>query len=102
MSPWVTFDTNAPSMIRNASSDYLDPKSLARAISGFLGCSEEDSYTTPLTAPAGWWRDMKVEQISILGADKEVFCDDILTLAKNVNVHNDVVQILVAPGEAHV
>lgn len=77
-------------MTSNADKDYLN-RDEANIMSGmFLGGAGEDSYSTPLKAPAEWWKDLKVEDLCIMGAEYEMFVDDIKAWAEIVKVRDDI------------
>ncbi|BDD63019.1 hypothetical protein MPDQ_003689 [Monascus purpureus] len=102
ISPWVTFDTSAPSIFSNRETDYLLPESLQRASKAFLGDAKEDTYNTPLGASVEWWEDLHIQDLGIIVSDSELFFDDIMAFSEKIKAHNPHTQVLVAPGEAHV
>lgn len=73
-------------MTSNMDKDYLN-RDAAKSMSGmFLGEAKDDSYSTPLSASAEWWKDLQVEDLCIMGAEYEMFVDDIKAWAEIVKV----------------
>ncbi|KAI4159503.1 MAG: hypothetical protein LQ342_006582 [Letrouitia transgressa] len=103
VSPWVSFQTNAPSFKRNMGLDSIDRKFLERAEKAFLGNAKVDEYNQPLTARSEWWKELHcaVSKTFFVAGELEIFVDDIAALSKKVSCNNDGVQIMVIPGETH-
>ncbi len=84
ISPWLKFDFSADSFIRNQNKDVcavVDKWSEA-----FLGEAKTDPYNQPFTAPADWWRGLRVEEVLIVAGSDEIYIDDIKTFAESFEV----------------
>lgn len=90
ISPWVTFDTSAPSIFSNRETDYLLPESLKRASKAFLGDAKEDAYNTPLGASVEWWEDLHIQDLGIIVSDSELFFSDIIAFSEKIKVRKAV------------
>ncbi|KAL3450223.1 hypothetical protein BJX65DRAFT_305677 [Aspergillus insuetus] len=101
ISPWVTFKTSSASMIRNRYGDYLDQKSLCRAAEMFTK-GVEDLHTTPLSAPATMWKDVKVHHLGILAGGFEIMIDDVIEFALKVKKYFPDMEFQVCDKESHV
>lgn len=86
MSPWVTFDSNSPSMVVNEQKDYICRSSLRKWHEAFLGANELDPYTTPLDAETEWWEGLPVKQILFTAGGDELFCHDVEALGAKMQV----------------
>jgi acetyl esterase/lipase len=77
ISPWVTFSQSSSSFTSNLYKDMLPPEALKTWSDAFQGSAPADPFNQPLTAPAGWWKDLKVSEILLTGGSDELFVDDI-------------------------
>jgi len=93
LSPWVSFDTNHKSFMRNAQADSLVPNMLRKWSSMYLGTNigEDDpgvvtggnQYSEPLRADSTWWKGMHVTtgDVFLYGGEDEVFIDGLKEFA---------------------
>jgi len=70
MSPWVTFDSNSPSMIANEQKDYICRRSLQKWSEAFMGAAQRDAYNNPLDADPEWWEGLPVKQVLFTGGQR--------------------------------
>jgi acetyl esterase/lipase len=112
LSPWISFATDMESYKRNAESDMLFAPTLKVWSDMFLGeKSSHDSYSEPLRAQRGWWKDASKAVDSVLiwaGAD-EILVDSIEAFADKFEAgwgsgggDGKDVTVVVTPKEAHV
>jgi acetyl esterase/lipase len=86
ISPWCTMDVSAAAMKINADKDILAPSSIAYWGRNFLGGRAPDPWNTPLIAPAGWWGDVKVNEMLLLYGEDEILRDDTAMLCETIKV----------------
>lgn len=76
-------------MATNSKKDVVAQEFLLSCAKSFLGNDnrdQEDFYNVPLSAPPEWWKDIKVQKLGILTGEFEILRDDILALAKKIQV----------------
>jgi acetyl esterase/lipase len=119
VSPWVDFRTELPAY-GSYRKDCLHPLALQKWSSAFLGHPYPfprevlDEYNQPVLADEGWWVDIPVSSILIVGGRDEVLIDSIeefgatltrvkdrLAKEESGNGHLKEVQVFVAEGECH-
>jgi hypothetical protein len=79
-------------MRSNARTDYLDLPSLQVSSAQFLGAAGvEDAFTTPLAAPPGWWRGVRVADadVAVVVGEFEMFLDDMRAWVEKFRVRTD-------------
>lgn len=85
ISPWVSFQYDAPSMHSNAESDAFTGATLKKWSDAFLSDpSNSSEYSEPATAPASWWSELSqvVSEVLIWGGGGEILIDGIKDWAK--------------------
>lgn len=64
--------------------------------------SNSDAYNEASKAPKGWWDDMMVDKVLIVGGEREVLIDSIKSFADTFReVIGDRLTTVYAPGEMH-
>lgn len=88
ISPWVSFDTTAPSFAQNAESDYFGARAVQKAARYYIAAdAAHDAYSEPATAPPQWWVDVAgetVQHLMIWAGGGEVLLDGIRGFADMV------------------
>lgn len=82
ISPWVNFDTTLPSFKYNEFTDILTATAGKQWSQGFMGTpwphrENTDPYNQAATAPKGWWDNITVDEILVLGGEDEILIDSI-------------------------
>jgi len=108
ISPWVSFDTSDDSFARNANKDCIGTVAGKQWSTAWLGeawphTQISDNYNQGITAPASWWKDLRVEKVLLVGGDEEVLIDGIKKFAGQLiaSLGPDKVELVVIPGEYH-
>ncbi|KIW88042.1 uncharacterized protein Z519_11152 [Cladophialophora bantiana CBS 173.52] len=101
ISPWASFTQKRESWKKNFKRDALVPATVRVWSDNFMAQSPQDNWNHPAEAPAEWWKDIKVDNVAIVGGQNEILMDDIREVAEKIKVHNPTVDFLEAPGEAH-
>jgi acetyl esterase/lipase len=107
ISPWTKFDHSAPSFKGNGNKDAISVATLNRWARNYLGSAPADAYNQPLTAPEGWWADLRtvVGKVFVVGGGNEIMIDDIILLGEVLRREwggdRGAVEVAVARGEAH-
>jgi acetyl esterase/lipase len=86
LSPWVSFDISAPAMKTNQYKDCLKDVALKYWGDQFMGAAKVDPYNQPLTAPAGWWLALNVDEILVVAGRDELLVDHIREFARKLEV----------------
>ncbi|TVY17975.1 Steryl acetyl hydrolase 1 [Lachnellula arida] len=86
ISPWVSFNLDSESWIRNEYKDCLCKKAGQQWSSAFLDHpqpldSVSDYYNQAVTAPESWWEGAAVESVLIVAGRDEVLVDGITEFA---------------------
>jgi hypothetical protein len=88
ISPWVSFDTNSPSIQKNKYSDYITKSALEYGSTTFIGPNaDHDAYSQPADAPVQWWKEVAekvVENVLIWGGGGELLIDGIKKFSINL------------------
>ncbi|KAF8500676.1 Alpha/Beta hydrolase protein, partial [Gautieria morchelliformis] len=94
ISPWVVFDTNAPSFVNDR--DGISPAVIRAWGKLFLpenvpadnkdSDSREEYWREPLKAPQAWWHGTEkvTKHMMFLSSEREVLRDDILSMVEQV------------------
>jgi len=77
ISPWVDFGITDPGMSKNKYKDFLSSAAGTQWSSAFMTTpwphkESTDFYNQAITAPKGWWDDVMVDEIFIVGGENEV------------------------------
>ncbi|KAJ5805879.1 alpha/beta-hydrolase [Penicillium pulvis] len=75
ISPWVS--TKASSWTRNRKKDVLSVEMCKIWSEAYMGTSTSSSFSEPLTAPGGWWKDLSIPKILLTDGSNEVFIGEI-------------------------
>lgn len=86
VSPWVTFDQNAPSFTSNKSKDNLTRRGLEKWSNAYMSSAEDDFYNAPLSAPGEWWQNLPAESVLVLAGADELMVDDIRDITQKLKV----------------
>jgi acetyl esterase/lipase len=77
VAPWVSFRLEWPSEEKNRYKDLVSHYAGNKWATDYLAGKPTTPYAEPLTAPADWWKDAKVEQILAVSGANEVILDSI-------------------------
>ena len=87
LAPWTSFASEGWESVKfNKDKDLVTPEVADAWSSSFLGGKPRDQYNEPITADAEWWRDLKAEEILVVGGGDEILLDSIKTFAGKVKV----------------
>jgi acetyl esterase/lipase len=105
ISPWVEFDTNAPSCVRNAARDVA-PMRLYQLFADAVkpGVSPVLRFHfEPGLAPHGWWSGLGriSSRVLVTGGEHEGFIDPILNTAAVISEEVQDTTVFVLPGGVH-
>ncbi|KAK0116478.1 hypothetical protein ONS95_013492 [Cadophora gregata] len=83
ISPWVSFDTSAPSFQENEFKDCVSQPGGKKWSGAFLEClwpheGKKDFYNEALRAPEEWWRGLGVDEVFVVCGSEEVLRDGIV------------------------
>lgn len=108
ISPWVSFDTTAPSFERNKWKDCIGIEAGKKWSTAFMACpwphsEASDFYNQASTAPSEWWEGLKVGSVLITAGAEEVLLDGIREFSKTLSkgFGGDKVECFIAEGECH-
>ncbi|KIW14687.1 hypothetical protein PV08_07471 [Exophiala spinifera] len=103
LSPWVTFEQNAPAFKENFYKDGLGLEALKTWSDNFMAGAAPDNYNTPLDAPAEWWKGIKVDgaNVAVVAGANEILVDDIRAFKDHIKVNNPNLEYLEAADECH-
>jgi len=84
LAPWIKFTFDAPSITRNITTDMISLGLCRRWAAAYMGSAPVDPYNQPLTAPEGWWSQMRevVPRLLNAGGSREILADDIVKLGE--------------------
>ena len=85
-SPWVSFSADWPSLPRNKRKDIIATKCLDVWSDAYLNGKQPDYWNEPLRTPIEWWKDVKTDQVLIIGGTDEVLVSAIEAFAKEFKV----------------
>lgn len=97
---WASFEAT-PSYQTNLQKDIVTPYTNGLWASSFLGGSRHDPYNQPLTADPEWWRDIKTEQILVVGSNDEIYRDEIISIANKLKAAKPSTEVIMVDGERH-
>ena len=77
VAPWVSFNLDWPSEKKNRYKDLVSHYAGGKWAHDYLAGKPTTPYAEPLTAPAGWWKNSKVEQVLVVSGSNEILIDSI-------------------------
>lgn len=111
ISPWISFDADQPSFIRNAQTDYLTPRSSQTAVGHFVSSDyKRNPYVEPVLATVETWKDISnrvVRSIFVWGGKGELLIDSIIEFGAKIldgfalNGAQPRAKLVLTPNEAH-
>ena len=75
IAPWVSFNLEWPSEKKNRYKDLVSQYAGGKWSSDYLAGKPTTPFAEPLTAPAEWWKDAKVEQVLAVSGANEILVD---------------------------
>jgi len=103
--PWVEFDTNVPSCVRNAARD-IAPTSMYQLFADAVKPGVSPAlhfHFEPGLAPSGWWSGLGriFPRVLVTGGEHEGLIDPILTTAAAISEEVQDTTVFVLPGGVH-
>ena len=86
IAPWVTFNLDWQSAQKNQYKDLVSQFAGGKWSSDYLAGKPTTPFAEPLTAPADWWKDAKVEQVLAVSGGNEILLDGIGEWVKKYKV----------------
>lgn len=103
ISPWLIFDTNAPSFEENEHKDMYGKASLYDWAHDFAPApTDRNNYTEPLRADVSWWSGKPARSILNLAGEYEMFRDDIQAFGRNLEKAKLNVKTVTCSMQVHV
>ncbi|ETI27916.1 hypothetical protein G647_00365 [Cladophialophora carrionii CBS 160.54] len=103
VAPWVSFRLDWPSEVKNRYKDLVSQYAGGKWSKDYLAGQPTTPYAEPLTAPAEWWKDAKVEQILAVSGANEILLDSISEwVEKYKSVNPDNLTYVIGSNEAHI
>ncbi|PVH77428.1 putative epsilon-lactone hydrolase [Cadophora sp. DSE1049] len=102
LSPWVSFDTDFPSVDRNVEKDIEDRGVLKKMADLYLNGHSTNPYIEPLIASGEWWKGVKLEKALIVAGSDEVHLDSIDIFVRRFTASNLETTFVVARNECHI
>ena len=87
IAPWISFETDWPSMKANRHKDIVASALAKRWSQAYLGgLAGHDYYNEPIIAPADWWKGIKAKEILVLAGGDEVLLSSIQKFTETLQV----------------
>ncbi|KIM95744.1 hypothetical protein OIDMADRAFT_133431 [Oidiodendron maius Zn] len=103
IAPWISFETDWPSMKANRHKDIVASASAKRWSEAYLGgLAGHDYYNEPIIAPADWWKGIKAKQILVLAGGDEVLLSSIQMFTETLQSVASQTETFIGQYETHV
>jgi len=103
VAPWVRFKLIHPSGKTNRYKDLVTEQAGTMWGDTYMAGKSTTPFSEPLTAPADWWKDAKVEQLLAVSGANEVLVDSITEwVEKYKSVNPDSITYVIGANEAHI
>ncbi|EXJ72761.1 uncharacterized protein A1O5_03908 [Cladophialophora psammophila CBS 110553] len=103
VAPWTSFNLDWESEKRNRHRDIVTTHAGGKWSGDYLAGQPTTPFAEPLTAPAEWWKDAKVEHFLVVSGGNEILHDSIgAWVEKYKSVNPDSITHVVGQNEAHI
>ena len=102
ISPWVSYNTDAPSWKENKDKDIVPAECLDILTKAYIDSADYNNYSEPQRADVEWWRNAPVQSILNVYGGYECFRDDIAALGSVLSKAGNTVKNVECPKEVHI
>ncbi|KAH8698663.1 lipase/thioesterase family protein [Talaromyces proteolyticus] len=101
IAPWTSLEETVAGKY-DCTGDIITPDAAKPWASAYLGKTERDYYTDPVTAPSSWFSNFPVQEILVLGGQNEILLPFIKQFVVKVKTGFPSIEFFIGEGEGHV